>query len=118
MGKNLSKILFILAVCSIPIGFLIDHDHASFWWHRIPSLDVVVGGVGTFFGPIVGAVAFLLIHDYLQVIFTRWELVVGLILILFILFFNQGIVGAIENRVASYRERKALRSERSIVKGV
>ncbi len=48
MGKNLSKILFILAVCSIPIGFLIDHDHASFWWHRIPSLDVVVGGVGTF----------------------------------------------------------------------
>ena len=69
----------------------------------------IVGGVGTFFGPIVGSAAFLLIHDYLQVIFTRWELVVGMVLLFFILFFNQGIVGAIENRVASYREKRALR---------
>lgn len=77
----------------------------------------IVGGVGTFFGPIVGAITFLLIHDYLQVIFTRWELVVGLILILFILFFNQGIVGAIENQIALYREKKAFRSQRSVVGG-
>lgn len=67
----------------------------------------IVGGVGTFFGPIVGAAAFLLLHDLLQVVFTRWELVVGMILIFFILFFNQGIVGAIENRVVSYREKWA-----------
>ena len=67
----------------------------------------IVGGVGTFFGPIVGAAAFLLLHDLLQVIFTRWELVVGMILIFFILFFNQGVVGAIENWVASYREKRA-----------
>lgn len=67
----------------------------------------IVGGVGTFLGPIVGAVAFLLLHDFLQVVLTRWELVVGGVLIFFILFFNQGIVGAIENRVASYREKRA-----------
>lgn len=70
----------------------------------------IVGGVGTFFGPIVGSIAFLLLHDYLQVVFTRWELVVGMILIFFILFFNQGIVGAIENWVASYREKRAIRT--------
>ena len=69
----------------------------------------IVGGVGTFFGPIVGAVAFLLLHDYLQVVFTRWELVVGMVLIFFILFFNEGIVGRIENRIASYREKRAAR---------
>ena len=67
----------------------------------------IVGGVGTYFGPIVGAVAYLLLHDYIQLIMDRWELVVGLILILFILFFNQGIVGYIENRVTAYREKKA-----------
>ncbi len=71
----------------------------------------IVGGVGTFFGPIVGAVTFLLLHDYLQVVFTRWELAVGLILIFFILFFNEGIVGAIENRVAAYREKRAARQQ-------
>lgn len=69
----------------------------------------IVGGVGTFFGPIVGAVAFLLLHDYVQVILTRWELVVGMILIFFILFFKQGIVGGIENWVASCREKRASR---------
>ena len=69
----------------------------------------IVGGVGTFFGPIVGAVAFLLLHDYLQVVFTRWELVVGLVLVFFILFFKEGIVGRIENRIASYREKRAAR---------
>jgi len=67
----------------------------------------IVGGVGTYFGPIVGSVAYLLLHDYVQLIIERWELVVGLILIFFILFFNQGIVGYIENRVAAYREKKA-----------
>jgi branched-chain amino acid transport system permease protein len=67
----------------------------------------IVGGVGTFFGPIVGSAAFLLIHDYLQIVFTRWELIVGLILIFFILFFKEGIVGRIENWVAASREKKA-----------
>lgn len=67
----------------------------------------IVGGVGTFFGPIVGSAGFLLLQDLLQVVFTRWELVVGGILIFFILFFNQGIVGGIENWVASYREKRA-----------
>ena len=67
----------------------------------------IVGGVGTYFGPIVGSVAYLLLHDYVQLIIERWELVVGIILIFFILFFNQGIVGYIENRVAAYREKKA-----------
>lgn len=68
----------------------------------------IVGGVGTYFGPIVGSAAFLLLHDTIQVVLTRWELVVGGVLICFILFFNQGIVGAIENQIASYRERKAM----------
>ena len=67
----------------------------------------IVGGVGTFLGPIVGSAGYLLLHDYIQVILQRWELVVGLVLIFFILFFNQGIVGFIENRVAAHREKKA-----------
>jgi hypothetical protein len=37
-------------------------------------------------------------------------MVVGMILIFFILFFNQGIVGGIENWVASYREKRAARA--------
>ncbi|OGP87850.1 MAG: hypothetical protein A2157_10590 [Deltaproteobacteria bacterium RBG_16_47_11] len=68
----------------------------------------IIGGVGTYFGPIVGAIVFLLLHDIVQLIMTRWELVVGGVLVLFILFFNRGIVGYIEGAITSYRERKAL----------
>lgn len=67
----------------------------------------IVGGLGTFFGPVVGAVAFILLHDMLQVIVERWELVVGAILIVFILFFQAGIVGTIEERLAARRQRTA-----------
>jgi branched-chain amino acid transport system permease protein len=66
----------------------------------------IVGGVGTFFGPIVGSAAFILLQDTMQRLLERWELIVGVILILFILFFNQGIVGFIENAVASYKEKR------------
>jgi branched-chain amino acid transport system permease protein len=70
----------------------------------------IVGGVGTYWGPLVGSAVFLLLQDIIQVVFTRWELVVGGVLIWFILFFNQGIVGAIENAIASYREKEALKA--------
>ena len=67
----------------------------------------IVGGLGTFFGPVVGAGAFILLHDMLEVIVERWELVVGAILIVFILFFQAGIVGTIEERLAARRQRAA-----------
>ncbi len=67
----------------------------------------IVGGLGTFFGPVVGAVAFILLHDTLQVVFERWELVVGAVLLVFILFFKAGIVGTIEERLAMRRRRRA-----------
>lgn len=31
---------------SVPLGFFMDHDHGSFWWHRLPWLDCMVGGIG------------------------------------------------------------------------
>ena len=77
----------------------------------------IVGGLGTFFGPVVGAVAFILLHDMLQVVVERWELVVGAILIVFILFFQAGIVGTIEERLAARRQRAAGRRVASAVGG-
>jgi branched-chain amino acid transport system permease protein len=67
----------------------------------------IVGGLGTFFGPVVGAVAFILLHDILQTVFERWELVVGAVLITFILFFKAGIVGTLAARLAARRRRAA-----------
>ncbi len=55
----------------------------------------LLGGMGTFFGPFVGAATFLLIQDVLSVMTTHWQLFVGIIFIVFVLFFPRGIWGSI-----------------------
>lgn len=42
----LKIIFFFLLGLSIPLGFFMDHYPVLFWWHDIPSLDVIIGGVG------------------------------------------------------------------------
>jgi hypothetical protein len=41
-------------------------------------------------------------------VLEQWELVVGIILIAFILFFTVGIVGAVEKAIASYKQKRAV----------
>jgi branched-chain amino acid transport system permease protein len=55
----------------------------------------LLGGMGTFFGPFVGAAAFLLIQDVISVMTSHWQLFVGIIFIIFVLFFPKGIWGSI-----------------------
>jgi len=46
MKKTLQKMFIFLVALSVPLGFFIDHDHGPFWWHRLPMLDGIVGGMG------------------------------------------------------------------------
>lgn len=55
----------------------------------------LLGGMGTFFGPFVGAAAFLLIEDTLAMLTSHWQLFVGIIFIVFVLFFPRGIWGSL-----------------------
>jgi len=49
MKEKLKKLLFLLAILSIPAGFLAGYEHAVFWWHRLPFMDAIVGGIGAVF---------------------------------------------------------------------
>lgn len=55
----------------------------------------LIGGAGTFFGPFVGAAAFLLLEDRLSHVMESWSLVIGLIFIAFVLYLPRGIWGAL-----------------------
>lgn len=48
MSEKLKKLLILFAILSIPAGFLTGHGHAVFWWHQIPFMDAILGGIGTF----------------------------------------------------------------------
>ena len=55
----------------------------------------LLGGMGTFFGPFVGAAVFLLLESVVSVWTPHWQLVVGTVFILCVLFFPRGIWGSL-----------------------
>lgn len=63
----------------------------------------LLGGMGTYFGPFVGAALFLLIQDQASTYTEHWQLIVGGVFVFFVLFFPKGVWGTILERVS--RER-------------
>src|ERR1700728_4814280 len=58
----------------------------------------LLGGMGTFFGPMIGAAAFLLLENLVSLWTVHWQLVVGAIFVVCVLFFPAGIWGTIISR--------------------
>jgi hypothetical protein len=46
MKKTLKILFYGFLVLCIPAGFFVEHEHAVFFWHKIPSFDVVFGFLG------------------------------------------------------------------------
>jgi branched-chain amino acid transport system permease protein len=59
----------------------------------------LLGGAGTFFGPFVGALTFLVLEDRISVFTESWPLVIGAIFITFVLFLPKGIWGTFIGRI-------------------
>ncbi|HEY7540858.1 MAG TPA: branched-chain amino acid ABC transporter permease [Methylomirabilota bacterium] len=56
---------------------------------------VILGGMGTLFGPVIGAVALLLLEDVLSALTEHWQIILGPILILVVLFARRGLFGLV-----------------------
>jgi len=54
---------------------------------------VILGGMGSLFGPVLGAVALLLLEDVLSALTAHWQIILGPILILVVLFAKRGLFG-------------------------
>jgi branched-chain amino acid transport system permease protein len=66
----------------------------------------ILGGRGTFLGPLVGAGVFLFLQNTISLFTPRWELFVGSIFVFIILLFPGGIMGTIREKYAAYRMMK------------
>jgi branched-chain amino acid transport system permease protein len=58
----------------------------------------VMGGMRTFWGPLVGAVLFVMLQDYVSSMTTNWMSFVGLVFVLVVLFFPRGLMGVLQKR--------------------
>ena len=55
-------------------------------------LGVIAGGAGTLTGPIVGAAIVLILKNYASVYFERWNMLLGLVFVLIVVFMPDGVV--------------------------
>jgi branched-chain amino acid transport system permease protein len=73
------------------------------------AIEVIVatllGGVGSLYGPLFGALGFLGIKDIVSNFVSRWELIVGIVTMLVLFRFNEGIWGFILNVGEAIRSR-------------
>lgn len=60
----------------------------------------ILGGMGTFFGPFIGAAVMLYLEDVVTSFTKHWMAVIGIIFIFFVLFFPKGIWGSILDRLS------------------
>lgn len=67
----------------------------------------LLGGAGTFFGPFVGAGVFLVLEDVLSLVTESWQLVVGAIFVVFVLFLPRGVWGTLLDRLPADGGRPA-----------
>jgi branched-chain amino acid transport system permease protein len=67
---------------------------------------VILGGLGTLVGPLVGAAAFVVLKHELSAVTTYWHLVVGVILIAVVMSRANGIFGWFESRWDDRIERR------------
>lgn len=78
----------------------------------VAVLMTLVGGVGTFVGPVVGAFLIQALNDYLSFLGQWVTIVIGLVFILTVLVFRRGIVGEIFNVIHRLAEKKNSQSEK------
>jgi branched-chain amino acid transport system permease protein len=71
-------------------------DMAHWSFSARPVLMTILGGSGTFLGPVVGAAAFLGLEQLVTRFTQYWQFVLGLVLVPTVLFFPRGLVGTIE----------------------
>lgn len=75
---------------------------ANLFWVESGNFVImaVLGGMRSFWGPLIGAIIFIGIQDYISSYFpNNWESFIGVLFIVAVIFFPNGILGIIRRRV-------------------
>jgi branched-chain amino acid transport system permease protein len=73
-----------------------------------PVVVTILGGVGTLYGPIVGAIVYTGMKDLISELIGNWELVIGFLLVFIMLAGEKGIWGTLEPILKKAFSRKGV----------
>jgi branched-chain amino acid transport system permease protein len=78
----------------------------AFWTKSAePLIMTILGGMGSFWGPAVGAAAFIVLNQQITSFTEYWPLTMGTVLIVLLFVFPGGIAGTLMSLVARLRRR-------------
>ena len=92
------------ALCGLAGVLLANHSEfvspSTMSWGRSADLIimVVLGGMGSAVGPLVGAIVFMLAEELLSHVTTYWQLIFGPLILIFVRFARSGIIGLVPER--------------------
>jgi branched-chain amino acid transport system permease protein len=92
------------AVCGLAGALLVNHTAyltPEFMnWTRSGELMfmVILGGMGSVAGPVLGAFALLVLEDLLSGWTQHWQIILGPLLVLSVLFFRRGLAGLLPGK--------------------
>jgi len=103
---------FVIAGVMAGLAGVLLANHTDFvnpdmmHWTRSGDLIIMVllGGMGSLAGPIVGALVFILLEEALSGITEYWQLIFGPFLILVVLFARGGLLGFLEKRQSTEKK--------------
>ncbi len=74
------------------------HPELAYWTHSGELVFMtVLGGFANFFGPLVGAFAFIFLKSELMGITQYWRFLLGVILVLIVVLFPRGLMGVVQD---------------------
>jgi branched-chain amino acid transport system permease protein len=103
-GYKLAAFVIAGAMGGVSGALLVNHTEyltpEFMHWTRSGEIMfmVILGGMGTLVGPVIGALVLLLLEDVLSAWTTHWQMVLGPILVLVVLFAKRGLVGLLPER--------------------
>ena len=75
-------------------------------WHQSGSvlMMVILGGMGTLTGPILGALSLMVLEEVFQSLTKHWQLLTGVVIVLVALYFPRGLAGLLPSLPAGNGE--------------
>jgi len=94
---------FFVSVAGALYALLNDFvDPRALRWDQSGNFVImaVLGGMRSFWGPLIGAAIFIVLQDYVSSETQNWMSFIGLFFVLVVLFFPRGVLGIIQRKAA------------------
>ena len=75
---------------------------------------VILGGPGTLLGPLAGSVIIVFVREFVSSITDRWLIVLGLAYVCTVLFFPNGLIGALSSLTSRRSSQDRVSEKESI----